>query len=114
MENLFKKNPLQDLLSSVNAVISTSERIEFITDHMTLTRLILKSYKRQPPRYVVELPVQILVFNRIPLEENKGLKYPFGVEKFQQKYVDYLLWLSFIYILSHSSKFQTTLSNLFF
>ena len=29
------KNPLQDLLSSVNAVISTNERIEFITDHMT-------------------------------------------------------------------------------
>ena len=35
VENLFKKNPLQDLLSSVNAVISTNERIEFITDHMT-------------------------------------------------------------------------------
>ena len=30
-----KKNPLQDLLSSVNAVISTNERIEFITGHMT-------------------------------------------------------------------------------
>ena len=36
MENLFiKKNPLQDLLSSVNAAISTNERIEFITGHMT-------------------------------------------------------------------------------
>ena len=30
-----KENPLQDLFSSVNAVISTNERIEFITDHMT-------------------------------------------------------------------------------
>ena len=30
-----KKKPLQDLLSSRNAVISTNERIEFITDHMT-------------------------------------------------------------------------------
>ena len=29
-----KKNPLQDLLSSTNAVISTNERIEFITGHM--------------------------------------------------------------------------------
>ena len=29
------KNPLQDLLSSLKAVISTIERIEFITDHMT-------------------------------------------------------------------------------
>ena len=35
VENLSKKNPLQDLLSSVNAVISTNERIEFITGHMT-------------------------------------------------------------------------------
>ena len=30
-----KKKNLQDLLSSVNAVISTNERIEFITGHMT-------------------------------------------------------------------------------
>ena len=38
VENVFfKKNPLQDLLSSVNVVISTNERIEFITDHMTYT-----------------------------------------------------------------------------
>ena len=29
------KNPLQDLLSSVNAVILTNKRIEFITGHMT-------------------------------------------------------------------------------
>ena len=36
VENLsLKKNPLQGLLSSVNAVISTNERIEFITDPMT-------------------------------------------------------------------------------
>ena len=33
-ENLFKKNPLQDLLSSLNAVISTNESTEFITDHV--------------------------------------------------------------------------------
>ena len=30
-----KENPLQDLLSSVNAAISTNERIEFIKGHMT-------------------------------------------------------------------------------
>ena len=34
MENLFKKNPLQDLLSSLNAVISTNEMTQFITGHM--------------------------------------------------------------------------------
>ena len=35
MENLFvKKNPLQDLLSSLNAVISTNESTQFITGHM--------------------------------------------------------------------------------
>ena len=33
VENLFfKKNPLQDLLSILNAVIPTNERTEFITD----------------------------------------------------------------------------------
>ena len=32
---IFQKNPLQDLLSSVNAVISTNERIEFLIGHMT-------------------------------------------------------------------------------
>ena len=31
------KIPLQDLLSGVNDVISTNERIEFITGHMTYT-----------------------------------------------------------------------------
>ena len=35
VENLSKKNPLQDLLSSVNAVVSTNERIELTTGHMT-------------------------------------------------------------------------------
>ena len=35
MENLFvKKNPLQDLLSSLNAVLSTNESTEFITGHV--------------------------------------------------------------------------------
>ena len=36
MEILFvKKNPLQDLLSSLNAVISTNEKNAFITEYMT-------------------------------------------------------------------------------
>ena len=34
MENLFKKNPLQDLLFSLNAVISTNESTEFTTGHV--------------------------------------------------------------------------------
>ena len=33
-ENLFKKNPLQDLLSSLNAVISTNESTLSITGHV--------------------------------------------------------------------------------
>ena len=33
---IFTKNSItQDLLFSVNAVISTNERVEFMTDHMT-------------------------------------------------------------------------------
>ena len=35
VENISKNNPLQDLLSSENAVISTNDMIEFITSHMT-------------------------------------------------------------------------------
>ena len=31
---LIKKNPLQDFLSSLNAVISTNESTEFITGHV--------------------------------------------------------------------------------
>ena len=35
MENLFlQKNPLQDFLSSLNAVISTNESTELITGHV--------------------------------------------------------------------------------
>ena len=36
VDNLFfiKKNPLQDLLSSLNAVISTNESTRFITGHV--------------------------------------------------------------------------------
>ena len=34
VENLFKKNPLQDLLSSLNAVISTNESTPIITCHV--------------------------------------------------------------------------------
>ena len=35
VENLFfQKNPLQDLLFSLNAVISTTEITQFITGHM--------------------------------------------------------------------------------
>ena len=34
MENLFKKNPLQDLFSSLNAVISTNESTQIITGHV--------------------------------------------------------------------------------
>ena len=44
MENLFvKKNPLQDLHSSLNSVISTNKRNEILTDH-----LIFKAPKGNP------------------------------------------------------------------
>ena len=34
VEDLFQKDPLQDLLSSLNAVISTNESTEFIAGHV--------------------------------------------------------------------------------
>ena len=34
VENSFKENPLQDLLSSLNVAISTNESTRIITDHV--------------------------------------------------------------------------------
>ena len=46
MEILFvKKNPLQDLLSSLNAVTSTNERHGIITDHVTFKLRYVKIYQ---------------------------------------------------------------------
>ena len=48
MENLFfQKNPLQDLLSSLNTVISTNESTRFITGHMIYT--LAYNSRQQPP-----------------------------------------------------------------
>ena len=33
-ENVLKKNPLQDFLSSLNAVISTNESTQIVTGHV--------------------------------------------------------------------------------
>ena len=50
MENLFvKKDPLQDLLSSLNSVVSTNERNVILTDHEFLASVIMKSTKLKPP-----------------------------------------------------------------
>ena len=46
VENLFlQKNPLQDLFSSLNAVISTNENTEFLSDHVIYNRAY--TYKLQ-------------------------------------------------------------------
>ena len=39
---IVKKNPLQDLLSSMNAVISTNERAWILTGHVTFNRYYTK------------------------------------------------------------------------
>ena len=40
LENLFlQKNPLQDFLSSLNAIISTNESTEFITGHVIYNKM---------------------------------------------------------------------------
>ena len=43
VEHLFKRNPLQYLLSSLNAVISTNERHWIITGHVTLVSSITEN-----------------------------------------------------------------------
>ena len=48
MENLFKKNPLQVLLSSLNVVISTNDSTEFITGHVIYNPAY--TYNRKPQK----------------------------------------------------------------
>ena len=46
VENLLvKKDPLQDLLSSLNSVVSTNEKNVILTDHEFSTSVIMKSTK---------------------------------------------------------------------
>ena len=45
--SFFQKHPLQDLLSSLNAVISTNDSTRFITGHMIYT--LAYNSRQQPP-----------------------------------------------------------------
>ena len=50
VENLFvKKNPLQDLLSSLNPVISINERSWILTDHVTFKLPYNQIYQMKNP-----------------------------------------------------------------
>ena len=61
MENLFKKNPLQDLLSSLNAVISTNESTRFITGHVIYN-----------PAYTYKFQLKTTVVEKRDIEMEKG------------------------------------------
>ena len=58
VENLFKKNPLQDLLSSLNAVISTNDSTQFITGQVIYT------YKFQLKTTIKFVQVSSMVENK--------------------------------------------------
>ena len=45
----FKKNPLQELLSSLIAVISTNERNQILTDHVTFKLPYNQIYQMKTP-----------------------------------------------------------------
>ena len=57
MEHLFKKSPLQDLLSSLNAVISTNESTEFITGHVIYNPSYTYKFQLKPTLVLLEIPV---------------------------------------------------------
>ena len=63
MENLFKKNPLQDLLSTLNAVISTNESTQFITGHVIYNPAY--TYKFQLKTTILILDPTIIFINII-------------------------------------------------
>ena len=63
VEHLFvKKNPLQNLLSSLNALISTNERNWILTDHVILSSVIIKSTNWKPP-ILNQISYKMIFFN---------------------------------------------------
>ena len=50
-EKLFKKNPLQDLLSSLNAVISTNESTQIITGHLIYNPAYTYKFQLETTQY---------------------------------------------------------------
>ena len=50
----FFLNPLQDLLSSMNAVISTNERASILTGHVTFKLRYNKIYQMKSPKILTE------------------------------------------------------------
>ena len=59
---IFSKNPLQDLLSSLNAVISTNESTRFLTGHVIYNLAYTHKFQLKTPKlYMISLiPVTIL------------------------------------------------------
>ena len=57
---ILKKNALQDLLSSLNAVISTNERIEFITGHVIFNKAYNEILQLKT---TMDLSIKILISN---------------------------------------------------
>ena len=59
MENLFfKKNPLQDLLSSLSAVISANERRWIVTGHVTFKLCYKQIYQMKTT--IMSFQVEVL------------------------------------------------------
>ena len=59
-----KKNPLQDLLSSLNAVISTNESTEFISGHVIYN-----------PAYTYKFQLKTTLIQKIDPNHRSELKY---------------------------------------
>ena len=54
VENLFKKNPLQDLFSSLNAVISTNESTRIITGHVIYNPAYTYKFQLKTTFFIVD------------------------------------------------------------
>ena len=63
---LFKKNSLQDFLSSLNAVISTNERTEFIKGHVIYNPAY--TYKFQLKTTLVEPCMAMVLKNSVVMQ----------------------------------------------
>ena len=56
-KSILKKNPLQDFLSNLNAVISTNESIEFITGHVIYNPAYTKKFQLKTNLTLVSIAI---------------------------------------------------------
>ena len=116
MENLFfKKNPLQDLHSSLNAVISTNEMHWIIIDHVIFKLRYNQMYQLETTMFIISFQIitphiSILLWLEL-LIRNHGLKLMYQVSSNRQNSLSIMFFCHFIEKLDNICKVHISVKN---